>query len=170
MYSLDLAISFFSRSVACCFLKCYNYLMTLTLDVTSLEKALFQLESALVYCNSDLAKQDLQLAMHLRAGAIQAFEFSYELSIKLLRRFLEMTSITSSDISMMSFNELIREGYDKGLLSSELNIWKEYRRERGTTSHAYNGDKADEVFDHIPGFLNDARFLLAQFHSRTPIV
>jgi hypothetical protein len=48
------------------------------LDLKSFEKAIIQLESAIKYSESDLAKNDANLALHLRAAVIQAFEFTYE--------------------------------------------------------------------------------------------
>ena len=47
----------------------------MTIDLGSLSKAIAQLEEAISYANSDLAKSDPRLALHLRAAAIQAFEF-----------------------------------------------------------------------------------------------
>lgn len=75
----------------------------MTLDLSSLEKAIAQMEDALKYCESDLAKSDPKLALHLRAGAIQAFEFTYELSFKILKRFLEATETNPSIVEEMSF-------------------------------------------------------------------
>lgn len=136
------------------------------LDVSALQKSIKQLESALEYCNSDLAKNDKKLALHLRAAAIQAFEFTYELTLKMLKRYLGLTEANPSLVDEMSFNELIRKGYERGLLHSELAAWKEYRRERGTTSHTYDEDKAQEVFEDIPNFLEDAKFLLKELNRR----
>jgi hypothetical protein len=45
------------------------------IDVTSLSNAIAQLEEALNYATS-LAASDPRLARHLRAAAIQAFEFT----------------------------------------------------------------------------------------------
>jgi nucleotidyltransferase substrate binding protein (TIGR01987 family) len=129
------------------------------LDVSSFEKAIAQLEDALKYCESDIA-------LHLRAAAIQAFEFTYELSLKMLKRYLSQTEANPNLMSEITFNELIRKGYEKGLIHSELSVWKEYRRERGTTSHTYDEDKAKEVFEDIPGFLLDAKYLLVQLNKR----
>jgi phosphoserine phosphatase len=44
--------------------------------------------------------------------------------------------------------------------------WKEYREERGATSHAYDEDKAQEVFESIPAFLEEAKYLLAKLQER----
>lgn len=104
--------------------------------------------------------------MHLRAGAIQAFEFTYEVAYKMLKRYLEMTDPNPSSIDAMTFNDLIRTGYEKGLIKSELVVWKEYRKERGTISHTYDEDKAVEVFAYIPGFLVDAKYLFTALQDR----
>ena len=42
----------------------------------------------------------------------------------------------------------------------------EFRRNRGTTSHAYNEVKAQEVFASAPDFLQEARYLLNRLHER----
>lgn len=136
------------------------------LDLSSLEKAILQMQEALVYCESDLAKNDPKLAKHLRAAAIQAFEFTYELSYKMIKRYLEMTEGSPATVDEMTFNDVIRTGYERGILKSELTLWKEFRKERGTTSHAYNEEKAAEVFEDIPAFLLEAEHLLSQLKER----
>lgn len=102
----------------------------------------------------------------MRLAAIQAFEFTYELSLKMLKRYLSLTEPNPSAAGEMTFNDLIRKGYEKGLIQSDLVMWKEYRRERGTTSHTYDEEKAREIFEDIPNFLQDAKYLLAQLQKR----
>lgn len=138
----------------------------MTLDLSSLENAIAQMQEALDYCDSDLAKNDQRLARHLRAAAIQAFEFTYELSIKMLKRYLETTESNPAAVEEMTFNDLVRRGFELGLLQAEMSDWKEFRKDRGTTSHAYNEQKAKDVFESIPGFLAEAKFLCAQIKKR----
>ena len=138
----------------------------MTLDLSSLAGAIAQLTAAVGYANSDLARSDPALAPHLRAAAIQAFEFTYELSFKMLRRFLEMTEPVAPDLDTFTFNRLIRLGYERGLLNEELAIWQGFREARGTTSHTYDERKAQAVFEAIPRFLREAEFLLAQLSER----
>jgi nucleotidyltransferase substrate binding protein (TIGR01987 family) len=135
------------------------------LNTVALEKAITQLKEALSYSTSPLA-EDEKLALHLRAAAIQAFEFTYELSLKMLKRYLTLTEPNPNIINEFSFNEFIRKGYEKGLLLSELTVWKEYRKNRGTTSHTYDEDKALEVFEQIPSFLKDAEYLLNELKKK----
>jgi nucleotidyltransferase substrate binding protein (TIGR01987 family) len=138
----------------------------MNLDLSSLRNAVAQVEEALAYARSDLATGDPKLARHLRAAAIQAFEFTYELSVKMLKRYLEATEANPASVDELTFNDLIRRGYEVGLLQAELADWKEFRRDRGTTSHAHDEKKAMDVYETIPAFLTEARFLLDQIARR----
>lgn len=134
-----------------------------------MRNAIAQAEEALAYSSSDLAKADARLALHLRAAAIQAFEFTYELAVKTLRRYLMEPESSLAGVDAMSFNDLVRRGYAAGLLQAELAEWKEFRRNPGRTSHTYDAAKAQAIFDTIPGFWVEARFLLARIAERQEI-
>lgn len=136
------------------------------LDTTSLRRAIEQLEDALRYCDSPLAKEDPGIGRHLRAAAIQAFEFTYELAVKTLRRFLRSTESNPAEIDELTFNELIRLGAQRGLLAAELAAWQQFRADRGATSHTYDENKADVVFDSIPALRDEAYHLLTQIERR----
>ena len=58
----------------------------MSLDLSPLQNAVSQLEEALDLYGSELAEGDPRLKRHLRAAVIQAFEFTYELSFKMLKR------------------------------------------------------------------------------------
>jgi nucleotidyltransferase substrate binding protein (TIGR01987 family) len=136
------------------------------MDISGYLNAIAQLEDALAYCESDVAKKDPRLALHLRAGAIQAFEFTYELSIKTLRRYIETISSNDEYSGSLTFNELVRAGYEEGLLNAELVEWKNFRSNRGATSHSYDEAKAQEIFLATPVFLKEAKFLANQLKNR----
>ncbi len=136
------------------------------LDLTPLDDAIAQLEEALEYHGSDIASQDPALKLHLRAAAIQAFEFTYELSFKMIKRHLEQASENPSQYDEMSFKAIMREAFRRGLVQSELSIWEEYRRLRGTTSHTYSEDKARVVFESVPDFLREAGYLRDRLQQR----
>lgn len=136
------------------------------IDLSSLEKAIGQLQKSINYAHSDLAQNDPDIAQQFRAAAIQAFEYTYELSHKMLKRYLEATEPSPAMIDAMSFQELIRTGAEKGLLLHSWDVWHFYRQCRSITSHTYDQKKAEEVFHHIPGFLADAVFLYDQLQKR----
>jgi nucleotidyltransferase substrate binding protein (TIGR01987 family) len=136
----------------------------MALDLSPLDRAVSQLQ--IFYALSMQPQDQAVIAEALRMAAIQAFEYSYELSVKMLRRFLEMTEPNPSALDDATFQGLIRLGSERGLLKSDLPVWMEFRRQRGTTSHAYNEAKAAQVHTGIPAFLADAQFLLAELHRR----
>jgi len=134
----------------------------MSLDFSPFENAIKQLEDALDYSQSELAQKDAKLAEILRSAVIQAFEFTYDLSFKMLRRYLENIDENPSEIEKLSFPNLIRAGYAQGLLSAELTVWLQFREQRNITSHTYDGVKAQRVFEQVPAFLREAKFLATQ--------
>ena len=60
----------------------------------------------------------------IRDGLIQRFEFTYELSHKMLKRYLEMASATPEQLQSMPFADLIRTGNEQGLLLSNWPRWR----------------------------------------------
>ncbi|MXZ38890.1 MAG: nucleotidyltransferase [Holophagales bacterium] len=136
------------------------------LDLTAINDAIAQLEEALEYHGSEVAARDPALKLHLRAAAIQAFEFTYELSFKMIKRYLEQASENPALFDEMSFSAIMRDAFQRGLLRSELASWKEYRKLRGTTSHTYDEDKARVVFESVPAFLREARYVRDQLRRR----
>ena len=123
------------------------------LDLTSLEKAIISLKIAL----DEFEKTN---SVFVKDACIQRFEYTYELSHKMLKRQLEAISANPAEIDEMSFQSLIRTGSEAGLLLNGWDKWKIYRTERGTTSHAYSKEKANEVFEIIPDFHQEAKYLL----------
>ena len=131
------------------------------LDLTPLERAIAQLEEEM-----KLASEPNAHAL-LRDGAIQRFEYTYEISWKMLKRFLEATSSDPQTIDALAFGDLIRLGHEKGLLRSSYDIWTLFRKARGTTNHTYDQTKAQEVFQAIPQFVEGAQYLLGQLRTRS---
>ena len=103
----------------------------------------------------------------LRDGLIQRFEFTYELSHKMLKRYLEATSATPDAFDAMPFADLIRTSNEQGLLRSDWPRWRLFREMRGKTSHTYDENVALAVVADIPAFMEEAQFLLAQLQART---
>jgi nucleotidyltransferase substrate binding protein (TIGR01987 family) len=129
------------------------------LDLTSFAKAVNRLMEA-----TDALGTSPDDAF-IRDAVIQRFEFTYEISYKMLKRYLEMTAENQQAIEAMSFQHIIRTGCEKGLVRSELARWLEYRKARGTTSHTYDEGKAREIVMIVPDFLEEARYLLMRLQS-----
>jgi nucleotidyltransferase substrate binding protein (TIGR01987 family) len=104
----------------------------------------------------------------IRDGLIQRFEFTYEISHKMLKRHLEAVSPNPTELDEMSFQDLIRSANEQDLLLGGWPDWKRYRDMRAKTSHSYDEDVAQDVVSGIPGFLAEAGHLLQRLLVRQP--
>lgn len=132
----------------------------MALDISSLEKAIIRLEEGLTRYQQDV--DDTQI----RDGLIQRFEFTYELSHKMLKRYLESASATPEDYDQMPFQDIVRSGNEQALLLNDWPVWRKYRDMRSKTSHTYDEEKALEVVAVIPDFLAEAIYLRNQLKKR----
>lgn len=135
------------------------------LDLSSFKKAIAQLKGSLNYYKKDIVQQDPHLSLYMRSAAVQAFEFTYELAWKTMKRYLELTQPNLSEIVHLTFPELIRTACEQGLLRSDVSVWKEYRRVRGITNDIYDENKSLEVFEIIPDFSKEAEYLLKKLQE-----
>jgi nucleotidyltransferase substrate binding protein (TIGR01987 family) len=135
------------------------------LDISSLEKAIAQVEESLRYATSPQAAKDRRLFVQFRAACIKAFEFTYELSWKTMKRFIEITGPSESQTDVVNFKELLRLALEHDLIRT-IDTWTDYREKRNITSHTYQDDKAAQVFAVIPQFLNDAIYLRDQIRRK----
>ncbi|SJM92412.1 conserved hypothetical protein [Crenothrix polyspora] len=131
----------------------------MNLDFSPLASAIGQLEKSLAYATSEMANNDNDLFEQFRNSVIQCFEFTYELSHKMLKRYLEETAANPEEIDLSTFQNIIRIGNEKGLLRSDWLVWRDYRHARSNSSHTYNGNKADAVYHIAPDFLAEAKYL-----------
>lgn len=131
-----------------------------TLNLSPLFRAIERLDEGWTRYQRDIS--DTQI----RDGLIQRFEFTYEISHKMLKRYLEATSANPAQFDDMSFQDLIRTGNEQGLLLGAWPDWKRYRDMRSRTSHTYDEDIALEVVAGIPPFLAEARHLRDQLQAR----
>ena len=130
------------------------------LDLSPLHKALGRLDEG--YQRYLLDVRDLQI----RDGLIQRYEFTYEISHKMLKRHLEMTSPNPDIFDAMPFADLIRTGKELSILKSDWSAWKLFREMRAKTSHTYDEDIAQTVVQVIPDFIHEARYLAQQLEFR----
>ena len=89
----------------------------MALDTTSFRNAIAQLARGLDEARAEPGREVV------RDGVIQRFEYTYELSHKFLRRFLEETEPTPEDLKALSFPALIRLGSERGLLLNGWDVW-----------------------------------------------
>ena len=132
----------------------------MSLELEPLRSALRSLERGLVRYRLDPLDEEL------RDACIQRFEYCFELSWKMLKRYLEATEASPAELDTSTFQNLIRLGNERSLLRSDWHQWKVYRQARTDSSHTYDATKAEAVFAIAPDFLTEARFLFAELDRR----
>jgi nucleotidyltransferase substrate binding protein (TIGR01987 family) len=131
----------------------------MVLDFSPLEKALLSLKKGLKRATEHPKDEEL------RDACIQRFEYSFELSWKMLKRQLEKEDGSSPEIDAYSKKNLFRVGGEKGLISNVEN-WFTYLEKRNLTTHTYDPENAAEVFSVIKDFLTDSEDLLDKLKAR----
>ena len=78
-----------------------------------------------------------------RAGIIQFFEISFELSWKLLKDYLQ-----AQELSVKSPRETIKQAYQIGLID-DGHVWIDALSDRSLTVHTYDEKMAKKMVDDI---------------------
>jgi nucleotidyltransferase substrate binding protein (TIGR01987 family) len=133
---------------------------TMKLDTTSLGNAVRRLREGLARHESDPMDEQI------RDGLIQRFGFTYELSHKMLRRYLKETVASPDEVGHMPFADLIRTESAQGLLLSGWPAWRQFREMRTRTSHNYDAKVVAQVASAIPAFVEEAEHLYAELQRR----
>ena len=129
--------------------------MSLYLD--TLAKCIDALERSIKTAGRfDTFDNDLQEAV--RAGVIQNFEVAYEQSWKMMERWLE-ENVGTVYVNVRTRRELFRRAAES-LIITDVNRWMNYHTARNRTSHTYNEETAQSVFEEATEFVHDAKQLL----------
>lgn len=134
------------------------------MHLSNLRRAVNAPDEALVIYERELANHTApEVQAMLRDATIQRFEFTFEVAWKTLKRYLEEYSLEQVD--RMTNRQLFRLGYEQGLLR-DAQAWLLYLQRRNLTSHVYSEPTAMQVFEIVPQFLDDVRFLLVHLEER----
>ena len=135
------------------------------LITSPLADALKALETHVGLAESSLADADPQLRIAFRTAAIKSFEFTYELSLKLILRALENhPGIGAEAVDELTFRGAMRVAAERGYIAS-AEAWHRYRHQRNKTAHSYNERTAEDVYAVLPAFIEDANKLLAKLEE-----
>lgn len=102
--------------------------------------------------------------LEVRDACIQRFEYTYELCIKLIKRYIEQEMPLSENVDRLNYRDLIRVAFEIGLIQ-DIEKWFQYREARNLTNHTYDENKAQAVYQVLPEFAVQAKFVLAQLNS-----
>ena len=129
------------------------------LNLSVFENAILSLNRALQKYETDKTDE------YVRDSCIQRFEYCYDLSTKMIRRFLSSISEIAEDIQNKYFSDIIRLAYTRGILKNSWDVWKEYRDNRNATSHGYDEKRATQIVEKIPLFYTEVIFLLERLKA-----
>lgn len=120
--------------------------------MTKFEVTLKQFENALVRFNEVLSipKTDI-----VRDSAIQRFEFTLDLSWKMLKAFIE----DRKGVVCSSPKECFREAYHLGIIEYD-DEWIKFVDMRNETVHTYNEEIAEKIYAELPNVLKHFEILL----------
>ena len=94
-----------------------------------------------------------------KAGAVQAFEFCYELSWKTMKRVLELRGLTVG-----SPKDTFRKAYEENLIK-DPEIWFELQKIRNIVTHTYNEKNLDLIVKSFDQFSEEMQKLIAQLEQ-----
>jgi len=98
-----------------------------------------------------------------KTGAVQAFEFCYELSWRTLRKILRFHGVEVETV-----RDTFREGAKLKLLK-DAEKWFEYLKKRNITVHTYRKEILDDLFSNTAkDFLLDLDYFLDQLEKQAP--
>ena len=106
------------------------------IDISSLLNAKQQFDSALAEAKSPLEKD----------GVIQRFEFTFELSWKTMKRIL-----ATKGLDINNPKDVIRFSAKNSLIE-DPDAWLNILQSRNLTTHVYNKDISDKVYQSMPEF------------------
>ena len=137
------------------------------LDLSALDNTIVSLEESIGVISNEawFREQSRAVKNTLLAGVIQNFEFVYELSIKMIRRRIELDAATPTEADISDYRDLLRTAAERGLVA-DVEAWFDYRKLRNITAHTYDREKAQQVYRGIPAFLSGARQLLGALENR----
>jgi len=90
---------------------------------------------------------DVNTNDYMRDAAIQRFEFTIELSWKMLKKILYHEKVETT-----TPRDTLSKAYQYTLIDDE-DIWLRMLDDRNNTSHAYKEEEAKRIFDNIKGYV-----------------
>lgn len=123
-------------------------------------KILKQCIDTLKNCTNDyLNADDEKTKEYISDACVKRFEYTVETSWKMMKKYLKLEY--GKEEKELTMNNIFRlmEGY--GFIKSWEN-WRNYYDRRNDTSHEYNKEKAQEIFNWVDKLVEDSSFLYEQ--------
>lgn len=94
-----------------------------------------------------------------KAGAVQAFEFCYEMSWKLMKRVLEIRGL-----EVGSPKDTFRKAQEEKLID-DIELWFEFQKKRNLTVHTYNEVNLNLILDSFDAFSAELATLIKRIET-----
>ena len=120
------------------------------IQLTHLQSALRQLKEAVASVKDDLD----------RDGAIQRFEFTFELLWKVLQKFAQYQGVETA-----SPRDAFRVAADLGVID-DPKVWFDFLKDRNLTTHVYSEKDAASIFAHLPSFIAEVEKCIEKLKIR----
>jgi nucleotidyltransferase substrate binding protein (TIGR01987 family) len=134
---------------------------TKPIDLESLERLVIRLQEAISAYGSEPEN------LFYLDAVVKRFELTFEISRKLLRRYLIDIDPENAKIPPEQLQEFIRLGTEQKMLRGSWTEWKQIRNARNETVHGYREEKAREIANMAAPMLAEALALLESLKRRT---
>ncbi|MDQ5922269.1 MAG: hypothetical protein QG673_2328 [Pseudomonadota bacterium] len=136
------------------------------LDLTNFKKAVQHYNELLntAYDSAQIESLPKIIQDAIKEAVIQNFEVTYELSWKMMKRWIE-NNFGADYVDGVNRRELFRLA-SESLLITDVDQWMIYHKARNETSHTYDAITAEEVFVLASEFIHDVKKLLAVLDSK----
>lgn len=135
------------------------YLQSLEKAIESLEKAVQIAQDEELASRLDASQQEL-----MESGVIQRFEFTFELAWKMIQRWIRV-NLSPESADTRTKKDLFRIAAQQGLIA-DPGQWFQYHEARNVSSHTYDENLAESVFETAIHFAVDVRALLNELRNR----
>lgn len=134
------------------------------LELQAIHKALKSLKKSIDLI-AERKDDDLELFLALRDSVVQRFEYTYELSWKMIQRWIAENVNPESAEPVYSRKELYRLAARNGLIRDPL-TWFDYHKARNISAHTYNEKNAEQVFEAAKKMVDDVEYLITELDKR----
>ncbi|MCY4524889.1 MAG: HI0074 family nucleotidyltransferase substrate-binding subunit, partial [Halobacteriovoraceae bacterium] len=130
-----------------------------SLDLSSLENSVKKLEEGM----NLFKKEDTAM---FKESLIYRFQVSYDVCIKMIKRYLKEVSCNPGELAKMTFTQIVREANKTGIITHTLEKWKKYRECRSKVSHIDDEKIEKDILSIIPDFLKELSFVMAALKGK----
>ena len=135
------------------------------LDISSLIKAYGSYSNALKTADileTEYSEEIFYIEEVARASLIHHFVYVYELSWKMMKRFME---IEEGRITGFTNRELVRKAGELELID-DFHKWREFQKAKNLSSHTYNEEIVEQVYNTAKEFDIYAKNLISTLEEK----